>query len=157
MLSNAAFRLLTAPDALSKLLGPLEIEIMRIMWQGGERTVKELHGMLAPLRDRAYTTIMTTTARLAEKGMLRRADRRQGVGGAYIYSAAISEQDFISQVLTNIVDAMVRDYPAALVDYLETHRASTCRFSAKVMCGKRERISAAKRSSCSMSLSVITT
>jgi predicted transcriptional regulator len=122
MMSNPAFRLLTAPDALSKLLGPLEIEIMRVMWKAGERTVKELHGMLAPHGDRAYTTIMTTTARLAEKGILRRADGRQGFGGAYIYTAAVSEQDFISQVLTNILDAMARDYPTALAGYLETRR-----------------------------------
>jgi predicted transcriptional regulator len=122
MMSNPAFRLLTAPDALSKLLGPLEIKIMRIMWKGGERTVKELHGTLAPHGDRAYTTIMTTTARLAEKGVLRRADLRRGSGGAYNYTAAVSEQDFISQVLTNILDAMARDYPTALARYLETPR-----------------------------------
>jgi predicted transcriptional regulator len=118
MLSNPVFRLLTAPNALSKLLGPLEIEIMQIMWQGGERTVKVVHRILAPQHARAYTTIMTTMGRLAEKGVL----RRKRVGLAYIYTAAISEQVFVRQALTNILDAIARDYPATLVDELERRR-----------------------------------
>jgi hypothetical protein len=39
-----------------------------------------------------------------------------------LYTAAISEQAFVSQALTNILDAIARDYPATLVDELERRR-----------------------------------
>ncbi len=52
------------------LLGPLEARIMRVIWEG---TVKEpfvVRSVQQELADLAYTTIMTTMHRLAEKGVL---------------------------------------------------------------------------------------
>ncbi len=53
----------------------------------------------------------------------RREAGRHAFGGAYNYIAAVSEEEFVSQALTNSLDAIAHDYPAALVGYLETRRA----------------------------------
>lgn len=66
---------------------------MEYMWQCGRtRTVKQvmqaLNDEIAPL---AYTTIMTTMARLVDKGLLNR--RRFGL--AYTYGTACTMAEFV--------------------------------------------------------------
>jgi hypothetical protein len=41
------------------------------------------------------------------------------MGGAYTYTAAIGEQEFVAQRLADILSAIERDEPAALARYLE--------------------------------------
>jgi hypothetical protein len=61
------------------VLGPLEHAVMRIVWaHAAPITVKHVFEALSADRDVAYTTVMTTMVRLAEKGMLTRAPCRLG-------------------------------------------------------------------------------
>jgi predicted transcriptional regulator len=74
-----------------KLLGPLESEVMEIIWSSKRpMTVRELverinDGRPSPL---AYTTVMTVMSRLVDKGALTR--RREGRG--YLYEATGSDR-----------------------------------------------------------------
>lgn len=64
-------------------LHELELEVMEELWRGGQssvRAVMEAHNAGAP-RERAYTTYMTTMARLHRKGVLGR--RREGKTDLY--------------------------------------------------------------------------
>src|SRR5215813_8154141 len=54
-------------------LGPLELQLMKILWSRGARNVREVVTQLD--RPLAYTTVMTTLDRLYKKGFL---DRRMG-------------------------------------------------------------------------------
>lgn len=59
------------PKKLS--LGPLETEILEIVWQLGSATVKDVHEKILadPERELAYTSVMTVLRRLTNKGWLR--------------------------------------------------------------------------------------
>jgi len=59
-----------SPKQLS--LGPLETEILQLVWQLGSATVKEVHDRLLadPDRELAYTSVTTVLRRLTEKGWL---------------------------------------------------------------------------------------
>jgi predicted transcriptional regulator len=70
-------------------LGPLEAEVMRLVWEMGEVQVEEVHSVLQRDREIAYTTVMTVMARLAAKGLLHR--RKQG--RAYLYRAAREREE----------------------------------------------------------------
>lgn len=58
------------PKQLS--LGPLEAEILQIVWQLSEVTVKDVHDRILadPSRELAYTSVTTVLRRLTEKGWL---------------------------------------------------------------------------------------
>jgi len=77
---NMRFRFSPTKDGLVKVLGPLETEIMQTIWQDERSTVKKVHRKLSQQRDIAYTTVMTTMSRLAEKGVLNR--HREGLAVA---------------------------------------------------------------------------
>lgn len=58
------------PQQLS--LGPLETEILNIVWQLGSATVKDVHERILadPDRELAYTSVTTVLRRLTQKGWL---------------------------------------------------------------------------------------
>jgi predicted transcriptional regulator len=59
-----------APTDSFHLFGPLEREIMAILWPEEQATVRDVWQQIRATRPLAYTTVMTGMARLAEKGLL---------------------------------------------------------------------------------------
>ena len=57
---------------------------------------------------------MTTMSRLAEKGVLHR--HREGL--AYVYAPAISEDDFVTMVVQQVLDGLLDDYSSTAIDYM---------------------------------------
>jgi predicted transcriptional regulator len=87
-------------------LGHLEEEIMQIIWQCDQVTVREVYEHVHKHRSIAYTTIMTIMDRLAKKNMLQRVK----VGRAYAYEAKITQNDFNSHVSRSIIDTLLQHY-----------------------------------------------
>jgi len=58
------------PQQLS--LGPLETEILNILWELGTAPVKDIHDLILadPNRELAYTSVTTVLSRLEKKGWL---------------------------------------------------------------------------------------
>lgn len=69
-------------------LGPLEIEVMEVLWLHGECNVHNVVERLA--RPLAYTTVMTTLDRLYKKKLL----ERHKLERAFIYQAALSRAEW---------------------------------------------------------------
>jgi predicted transcriptional regulator len=104
-------------DELSRVLGPLEAEVMQVMWAaGGRMSVRAVLDRLNDGRDSplAYTTVMTVMARLAEKDIL----RRQLDGRGYVYESIVADAAAIA------VRSVVRDFgEAAVAQFVDEARA----------------------------------
>jgi predicted transcriptional regulator len=116
---NMRLRFSPTKDGLVKVLGPLETEIMRLLWDEKRSTVKKVHRKLSQNRDIAYTTVMTTMSRLSEKGVL----NRQREGLAYVYTPAITEDEFVSMVVSQVLDGLLHDYSDMAIDYMVDYLA----------------------------------
>jgi len=108
------FRFNPARKGLGQVLGPLEAEIMRLVWKKGPCTVRQIHRVLAGRRDIAYTTVMTTMSRLSDKGMLDRS--RQGM--AYLYQPAMTKPEFDQWVLRSVLSGLLEAYDKRTLDCL---------------------------------------
>ena len=108
------FRFKPAEGGLVKVLGPLETDIMQLVWREKFTTVKKVHRALQDNRDIAYTTVMTTMTRLAEKGVLTR--RRDGL--AYVYTPAVTKRDFEAMMVRRVLDGLMDDYEEETITYL---------------------------------------
>ncbi|HEY9811811.1 MAG TPA: BlaI/MecI/CopY family transcriptional regulator [Halomicronema sp.] len=77
------------PKQLS--LGPLEAEILNIIWELGQATVKEIHEYILadPDRELAYASVTTVLRRLTKKGWLT-CDKSNRT---YIWNPLISKID----------------------------------------------------------------
>jgi predicted transcriptional regulator len=98
---------------LQGLLGPLETEVMETVWQLGETTVRDVHAELSRRRDLAYTTIMTTMARLASKGLL----DRDTSGLAHRYRPTVTREEYAQSTVTSVVDWLVDSFPVPAMSY----------------------------------------
>ena len=98
---------------LAEVLGPLENEIMEVVWEKGDVTVRDVHETLQQKRPIAYTTVMTTLGRLADKGFLRRIEDQP----AHHYSAIVSRDDYASTTVKSVVDWLVDHFPDPAMAY----------------------------------------
>ena len=101
---HAAVRLTSATDGLTKLLPAGQAEVMRECWARGPLNVRAVYTTIAARRAVAYTAIMTTCARLAEKGLL----RREKAGPGYVYTPTISERAYVRREIAGILDGLAR-------------------------------------------------
>lgn len=96
--------------------GPLEREIMEIVWNQKEASVYSVVEELNNERKLAYTTVMTVMARLAKKGILERKKK----GKTYLYKPAQSKEKFIHQLVKNTIARMVDSFgDAAAVAFVD--------------------------------------
>jgi predicted transcriptional regulator len=98
---------------LAEVLGPLEAEVMEVVWDRNEVTVRDVHKTLKANRDIAYTTVMTTLGRLTDKGLLRRVEGQP----AHHYSAIVSREQYAQSTVKSVVDWLVSHFPDPAVAY----------------------------------------
>ena len=65
-----------------------ELEILRVLWQHGERTVRQVHDSLARDNPVAYTTVLTTLQIMHQKGLVKRDESER----AHVYAATLSQR-----------------------------------------------------------------
>lgn len=97
-------------DILETLFGPLEADVMEVVWQKGAATPKEVKEALPRTREPAYTTVMTVLSRLHEKDFL----SRHKAGRAFAYSPKRSKAELLGEQASNAIRALSRagDRPA---------------------------------------------
>jgi len=89
-----------------KLLGELELAVMRVAWNRETVTVRDVLDALARERSLAYTTVMTVMGRLAGKGLLI-AEKR---GKTYHYRAAWTRAQFEAQIAGQVAHSLITDF-----------------------------------------------
>jgi predicted transcriptional regulator len=94
-------------------LGPVETEIMELVWDMGEASVRDIYQVLLSRRQIAYTTVMTILGNLVTKGVL---VRRQH-GRAYRYSPIVSKDAFIRGRISDIVDNLLNRLADPAITY----------------------------------------
>lgn len=107
-MSAKRYRQLTnhAVQGAEKLLGELELDVMRVVWESGSMTVRDVLEALAETRPLAYTTVMTIMGRLADKGLLV-VDKQ---GKAYRYRPVYSREEFEAQAVSRVVQSLINDF-----------------------------------------------
>lgn len=92
----------------------LELEILKILWREGPRTVGQVRDTLAVDRDLAYTSVMTILTIMYQKGYVSRD--KQGAG--YLYEARVGEKGIMGNMLRDLVDRVFEGSSAALLSNL---------------------------------------
>ena len=88
-------------------LGPLERQVLALLWEQEELTVRDARAELATRGvDLAYTTVMTVMVRLFEKGLLSRTGR----GKQFVYRAQVDEESFRRRSAHALAESLVQGY-----------------------------------------------
>lgn len=95
-------------DGIRKVLGDLEADVMDYVWESVPAvqpgiTVREVYEAFRLRRVIAYTTVMSTMARLARKHLL----NVQKVDSAYVYTPSLSKEAFIDNFVARILENLL--------------------------------------------------
>jgi len=76
-----------------------ELEILKVVWQRGEATVREVFRDLSAQRKIAYTTVLTIMGILEQKGHLKKTAGER----AYIYKPTKPQQQVVGSMVNEFV------------------------------------------------------
>jgi BlaI family penicillinase repressor len=104
-------------------LSEAELEVLKVLWDEGEGTVRRVNEQLRRRGRRwAYTTVSTLLQRLLAKGYAR---SETGDGRAHVFYPVASREELLRDRLRALADQLCEGAPAPLVLALvEGHRFS---------------------------------
>jgi predicted transcriptional regulator len=102
-------------------LGPLETEILNIVWEIGSDTVKDIHERILsdPDRELAYTSVTTVLNRLTQKGWLKCDKQERSFIWQPLLSAAEAQSIQAYEQLQQFLAVGNPDIVAAFADSLD--------------------------------------
>jgi predicted transcriptional regulator len=98
-----------------------ELAILRILWQHGTCTVRQVHDELSRERPSAYTTALKMLQIMTEKGLVRRDESER----THVYQPRLTEEQTQRQLVRDLVDRAFGGSASKLVlQALSTRRAT---------------------------------
>ena len=88
-----------------------ELAILRVLWQRGASTVREVHEDVNRAGDTGYTTVLKLLQIMTEKGLVTRDESQR----AHVYVARESEQRTQRRLLGDLAERAFGGSPARLV------------------------------------------
>lgn len=88
-----------------------ELAILRVLWERGPSTVRQVHEALAGTRDTGYTTTLKLMQIMAEKGLVDRNETDR----THVYSASAGQEQTQRVLVKDLVDRAFGGSAAALV------------------------------------------
>ena len=84
-------------------LGWLEADVLRVVWDNGDVTVRDVYEHLRESRRIAYTTVMSVLRNLAVKGLLEQDKSR----AAYVYRPKVADEEVARGILDVLVEKIM--------------------------------------------------
>ncbi|MEW6732330.1 MAG: BlaI/MecI/CopY family transcriptional regulator [Acidobacteriota bacterium] len=92
-----------AGQGIKQVLGELEAEVMKLLWQYPNQTVNEVEEHLRGKREIAHTTVLTTLDRMYRKGYLTREKRSK----AFVYAPRYTREEFEHGLAQEVLGALL--------------------------------------------------
>ena len=96
---------------------PGELEVLKVLWDRGPSTVREVMERLNESRPRAYTSVMSLLNVMSEKRLV----ERKSEGRAYVYRAAIARESTLKDLVGDMLGRAFEGSASALVSRLLDH------------------------------------
>ena len=103
------FIFMSAPKYVKPTEG--ELEILRVIWDKGLASVRDVHEELAKTKDVGYTTTLKLMQIMNEKGLVKRDKSTR----AHYYTAAVSQEKTQKHLVAKMIDGLFGGSPARLV------------------------------------------
>ena len=88
-----------------------ELEILRVIWQRGPCTVRQVHDEVSPRRQTGYTTVLKLLQIMTEKGLVKRDESQR----SHVYTAASGEEETQGQLVGELMNKAFGGSAAQLV------------------------------------------
>ena len=91
-----------------------ELEILAVLWELEQATVKEIHEVINQRRPTIYTTVLKFLQIMAEKGLV----ERDAANKAHVYRAALSQEQSQKTLVSDLLEKAFRGSALKLVQHV---------------------------------------
>ena len=98
-----------------------ELEILRVIWQRGPSTVREVYRTLAARRDIGYSTVLKFMQIMQEKGFVVRDEREK----AHVYRPRQSQRATRNKLVGSLMEKAFRGSALSLVQHVLEAKPAT--------------------------------
>ncbi|WP_118951107.1 BlaI/MecI/CopY family transcriptional regulator [Taibaiella helva] len=98
-----------------------ELEILNVIWDKGQATVRDVHEVLETQKQSGYTTTLKLMQIMYEKGLL----EREASGKSHVYTATIEREEAQGQMLQRMIDNVFSGSASQLVMQALGHHKSS--------------------------------
>jgi BlaI family transcriptional regulator, penicillinase repressor len=88
-----------------------ELELLRVLWQRGPSTVREIHDSLRDQKETGYTTTLKILQKMADKGLVDRDESKR----SHVYRAVGRADETQRQLVRDLLRRAFGGSPAKLV------------------------------------------
>ena len=88
-----------------------ELDVLRVLWEHGPGTVKEIHQKLPDYPHRGYTTVLKLLQIMADKGLVKRDESQR----AHVYRVDVSLEQTQTKMITHLMDKAFNNSMSSLV------------------------------------------
>lgn len=88
-----------------------ELELLRVLWQRGPSTVREIHDSLRDQKETGYTTTLKILQKMADKGLVDRDESKR----SHVYRAVSRADETQRQLVRDLLRRAFGGSPAKLV------------------------------------------
>lgn len=88
-----------------------EMEILQILWEKEQATVREVHEVLETVKDTGYTTTLKTMQNMTDKGLLERDTETR----THVYRPLLSREKTQESVLNKMLNGLFKGSESNLV------------------------------------------
>jgi BlaI family transcriptional regulator, penicillinase repressor len=103
---------------LSKGLGPLEMEVLDVIWQMEKATSREIFEKMRERKRLGQSTVLTVLRRLSDRGIL----NRDGGGEVYVYSATVGRDELGCRMIDDVIDRIYGGNVDGVIAHLNGRR-----------------------------------
>jgi BlaI family penicillinase repressor len=77
-----------------------ELAILRVLWQRGESTVRQVHDVLSQEREMGYTTVLKLMQIMTEKGLVERDESER----THVYQTRLTQEQTQQQLVGDLLN-----------------------------------------------------
>ncbi len=88
-----------------------ELQLLRVLWERGPSTVREIHEAMGDEKETGYTTTLKILQKMADKGLVERDESAR----SHIYHAAIKAEQTQRQLVRDLLQKAFGGNPGQLV------------------------------------------
>jgi predicted transcriptional regulator len=111
-----------------------ELEILKILWEVGPSSVREVHERMCPRGELAYNTVQTLLRIMDDKGLVRHERRSR----TFVYSPRHTRERETSRLLDKLFDGALDQFVVSLIDSKGVTAAELARLE-KIIADARRR------------------
>lgn len=101
-------------SGLNRFFGPLEAKIMDVLWEGEEKTIKDVQQVLDQEKVTNFNTVMTVMNRLVDKGIL----VKRTEGRSSLYKPVQSRADFLHTQSKDMTNELMDEFGNVVISHM---------------------------------------